>query len=350
MRPISHTMYDGCHVLMCHGTVHFEMTAFWIAVKAQSLFSFADINDEFQKWSWPKSERNPPYRLFNNVHAKHSDWKGGASECLAMYQLFLWIVCDLLEGTEFFVKELKSLRAMFLVLDGWKAIQGGFVGSHLKFREAVMNHLRLYVEAYGRLACKPKHHMEIMLAVQLHWFGFLLGTSTAERKHKHYKEIAEHIKTPLDNTSFERTCLERLLNQQVTKLSDPSLFARGVFFFDTLQRVPQEVVNNMPTTLTVTTCAHGLSYNGLKFHKSDVVLDQASALAIRIEVILRCDDHGLYIYGPRFDLRGKLYYRVGHRLVKVTEIVGPCIFKSMDHSMHVIAPAIISWQRYLRAA
>ena len=187
VRPISHTMYDGCHVLMCHGTVHFEMTAFWIAVKAQSLFSFADINDEFQKWSWPKSERNPPYRLFNNVHAKHSDWKGGASECLAMYQLFLWIVCDLLEGTEFLVKELKSLKAMFLVLDGWKAIQGGFVGSHLKFREAVMNHLRLYVEAYGRLACKPKHHMEIMLAVQLLWFGFLLGTSTAERKHKHYK-------------------------------------------------------------------------------------------------------------------------------------------------------------------
>ena len=120
--------------------------------------------------------------------------------------------------------------------------------------------------------------------------------------------------------------------------------------FDTLQRVPQEVVNNMPTTLTVTACAHGLSYNGLKFHKSDVVLDQAFALAIRIEIILRCDDQELYMYGPRFGLHGKLYDRVGHRLVKVTEIVGPCIFKSMGDSMRVIPPAIVSWQRYLRAA
>ena len=114
--------------------------------------------------------------------------------------------------------------------------------------------------------------------------------------------------------------------------------------------MPQEVFNNMPTTLTVTACAHGLSYNGLKFNKSDVVLHQTLALAIRIEIILRCDDQELYIYGPRFDLRGKLYDRVGHRLTKVTEIIGPCIFKSMGDSMHVIPPAIISWQRYLRAA
>jgi hypothetical protein len=339
VKPISHTMYDVGHVLFTNGILHFDMSLFLNASKLK----FRDIDQEFQLWSWPKSDSHPPKRLFNVAHDHHNEWKGGSSECLSMYQLFRRYAaehtppgCDL---------ELASLLSMFRIVDAWKAHQCDLLDV-ASFKAVIVDHQRKFVLAYGPMHCKPKHHMAMMLWKMLERFKILLSTAVLERRHKAYKEIGAHVKTTNSSCQYELACLESQLNRQVGLMQEGQ-FAKGVFTYNPLVAVPHDMLPFLPATQSPWSAATAMSHNGRKHHVGDVVLTLDMQVAIRIKLFAETQGT-IFICGQSFHVNAdRTYQYVGIRTMRAADIAGPCLHKALGNVLHVIPPPHICWLQRL---
>ena len=87
-------------------------------------------------------------------------------------------------------------------------------------QKSIIAHHKLYVKLYPS-AIKPKFHQLLHLPEDMVGLGSLLSCFPTERKHRSVKSVALHV-----FRNYEHTVLLDLVVQQLTKLSDDSVFAR----------------------------------------------------------------------------------------------------------------------------
>ena len=229
--PITSTMLDFSHIWFVHGIFHFELTQFLDATAAALRLRYNSIHDFVQCWMWPASEKNPPKQLFNAAHAaSEGGFKAGSSQCLSVYGVVRKFVRTCVPA-DALLPEKASFFKMCTVVDGWLAYRDGIMqpAHYQLWHDQMAEHLHLFKTAYGKGACKPKHHATLHIKDMLDRFGALQTTMVHERKHKTFKEKAAHVKLA---EGFEASLTKQLVNHQANLMCDGKQFRSGHFLED----------------------------------------------------------------------------------------------------------------------
>lgn len=120
--------------------------------------------------------------------------------------------------------QVMSLLAVFKVMHLLQGVKRGIVSAGL-LGEAIQEHLRLFVLAYGEDNCRPKHHYALHLAGMLKFFGTLISTFVHERKHRLVKRYTRD-RSNLKN--WDLSALEEITCHIIWELSSP--FMRSGMF------------------------------------------------------------------------------------------------------------------------
>ena len=133
--------------------------------------------------------KDPPRQLFNESRAKYANdsFKSSASEMLSIYQPFRELVRKCI-GPGILVAHVRSLLALFRVLDGYAVFQLGTPADG--FVDAVVTFLQLHHEAYPEHEEQPKYHKALHVAESAARLKRIYTTFPLERKHKVAKVVA----------------------------------------------------------------------------------------------------------------------------------------------------------------
>ena len=340
--PISGTMLDFGHTFIINGLVHFTMTAFLSRARGIGI-TYNLIFEWFQAWSWPRWERNPPKKVFNEAHAKHSEFRASASECLSMYPVFAAFV-EVVIPAGVLESEKACLVALWSILNGWRAYQADVLGPLDRWEAAIKLHHDLFRDVFGKSEIKPKHHYALHIPQMLATHQVLQPTMVHERRHKQYKEVAAAVKT---GEVFSMGCTKLLLNRQLGALQEPSMFCTGTHILEP-NAIPNDVLEILPAGSWVS--AKILRRNGISSSIGDLVaVDANGSLRIMIvAAVLQHNNCAFYLLGTMCTSEGPREWKAGGlELCSGAACRGPCIWSKTSNGLyHVLMPGHIKWQNY----
>ena len=221
IKPVEMVMFDWMHVYLVGGLFNYELWNLLIFLKAAGVQ--LELLCEFvQKFTWlQKNVGDSAKRLFQiealtKWLADADHFKGSASECLCIYP----VIRVFLEGVVPGVcgKQAESYLALCNVLDTLVSLKHGVVDGAL-LDAVIVHHLACYLQAYGKVGWKPKHHMATHLAEQLWRHGFLLSCFVHERRHRLVKR---HLRGRHNLNSFETGLVEELTLHHLHQLNEAS--------------------------------------------------------------------------------------------------------------------------------
>jgi len=216
VRPTS-TTFDAMHVWFSNGICNTELHIFLEAAETKCGLTYSVIHDYMQSADW-----RPPSchvcidvaRIFNESRRKANkeNFKGMASEILALLPLLRHLVSTALADRVELDKEKKSFEAMCKCVDLLSQLKSGATRDTDALLTATQQFMQLHKSAYGSEHIRPKHHYAFHLPDQIKRDGCLLDAFVLERKHR----VAKRIATACDNThSFESSVLSRILSEAV---------------------------------------------------------------------------------------------------------------------------------------
>ena len=212
--------YDWVHSLLQDGSWAVEAWAFLQRCEGLGHTS-ADISAFLQdeRWMWPQStwsKGRSLWRVFDSYRSQSSDvagkLKASASELLGLFALLLHFVHINIDDVEDLRPARRSFEAACHVLTVILVCKRGGMSPAAgadALLQAVQNHVRLHLEAYGNQHLRPKHHWMLHIGPQFLRDGIMLDCFIVERGHLLVKNIAEHVK----NTShYESYVMSGIVN------------------------------------------------------------------------------------------------------------------------------------------
>lgn len=216
VRPTS-TTFDSMHVWFSNGICNTELHVFLEAAETKCGLTYSVIHAYMQSASWQPPSCHADMdvaRIFNESRRKANkdNFKGMASEVLALLPLLRHLVSTALADRIELDKEKKSFEAMCKCVDLLSQLKLGATRDTDALLAATQQFMQLHKLAYGSDHVRPKHHYAFHLPGQIQRDGCLLDAFVLERKHR----VAKRIATACDNTrSFEASVLSRILNEAI---------------------------------------------------------------------------------------------------------------------------------------
>ncbi|CAE7217867.1 unnamed protein product [Symbiodinium sp. CCMP2592] len=221
MKPIAVSMYDWMHNFVVGGIFQVEMTELLKVLRRQGIPQ-SELHRFLSDCNWPSAVGDKGASA-KKVFAKTlTDFKSGASECMALYpamRAFLQDKLPLIRDHD--TKE--CCRCFFIlceVLDQlYKTATPGDVASLATTLEhKVSSHLELFKACYGEDYVLPKHHMNMHLGDLLRRHSVLLSCFVHERRHKEIKRYANNLDSM--QTGSEKHVLQLELEQHLKDLKE----------------------------------------------------------------------------------------------------------------------------------
>ena len=229
------------------------------------------------------------------------------------------------------------------MLDAWESYQKGKLTPQ-ELGGAIRKHHDLFLEAFGKDECKPKHHFAQHLEGVYRRFGMLQTTLVHERRHKAYKEVATSIKI---GVGFGDACTRKLLNKQLVDLQDPQQFARGVFLGACWAKLPDTLIGFLPRGEWA--AARTLVQHGLSTSLGDVIaVEQGSSISICcVEALLQRNQQDIYICARTcIPTVGGRWQKDRLALLDVSCNQGPCTWATNSEGhLHVLLPGHLRWRQ-----
>ena len=171
------------------------------AGNAQTRTKFSELGRYVATWRFPKVLASIDY-LFSpkkiSTHYKNMNFACSASELLTLTPVLLCYLTRIVAVRDVGMAPLvESMVAALCVVEILSAVKTG-LATPQALRGAIHKHMRLFIDAYGRDACLPKHHYALHLPEIFQRRGTLLSTFTNERRHRVVKRYTR-----------DRRCLSR---------------------------------------------------------------------------------------------------------------------------------------------
>ena len=226
--PADCVFWDFMHCFFTNGTVALELQLFMDRCKEEHVLSAAMVSAFLKQMRWPRNNKSPPSNLCSEVHDASCDkyFKGGASQLLSFYPVFREIVRRVIP-VHIMALQVRSLLALFHVLDGYNVIQRGRVPLH--WREACEDWYQCFQRAYPDIEPKPKHHLCLHMDLQRAKHNMFPTCFVHERRHKTYKNFA---RATTIHAGFEKSLTISLINDHIRNLSDKDCLRTGTFHRD----------------------------------------------------------------------------------------------------------------------
>ena len=213
---VSTLMHCFVHMYLVSGIFNVEMQFVLVFLHHRGI-ELSALCEFVKLWVWPK-HTHQPHHIFSDryVDLDKDKFKCEAHEAIAVYMIvavFLQTMvpagtCD---------PQVLSFLLLADVLDLLMCVKDDIV-DHDQLRNAIVEHLRRFLEAYGGLGWLVKHHLAIDLADALERFKKLLSLLVHERKHKVTKRWS---KDRFGLRGFERGLLEDLTLSHMHAMSQP---------------------------------------------------------------------------------------------------------------------------------
>ena len=243
------------------------------------------------QWVYPKAQC-APRNVIGEVDFRNDDHiKCDGSEALQIAPLVgLYLM------TFFDVSRSPMMRCFLLlcdVLDLLTNLKRHALGriSAEQLRDAIKAHLAAFLDAYGGIGWKPKHHWAYELWRMLARFGFLLGLLVTERRHKIVKR---RTKDTFNLDSFEQGVVEEITLQHLQDLREPWLTGGLVHEVQPSSKLMRELRCKYPQARFIAS-SRTARVNHMLFTVGDVALCRTNGVqsAGEIFVFARIDDESV---------------------------------------------------------
>ena len=215
-------MYDWAHVTVCGGIVDVEFGMFMQhMVRSKTHTSYGELKQYLSMWVGPKSH-GIPMHLFEDEarlkrYVKNADLPCTASEFLTLAPLLRRYMVHVVKERNQQPKYVDSMIAALDVLELLQSVKCGVVTPE-KLHTAIEKHMRLFKEAYGEKAVRPKHHYALHLGDMLEKHKILLATFTQERKHR---AVKRYVRGRTNKSSFDYNAMMDITLHSIWELSMP---------------------------------------------------------------------------------------------------------------------------------
>ena len=261
IRP-RNTAYDFFHNYFINGIVHLEVHMFLALANANYDWWFPNIHASFRTWKWPKSCPCAKHVFSpSRASACASVFKASGSETFSMYPVLRFLILLRFNAGEM-AAQINSIMALFKILDGYCLMLQGVTPP--LWQEHIENHMRLFQVAYPDRQVLPKHHYALHCVPAIRQFGFLITCWVHERKHRIFKNYADHVQT---NQSFEASVSRSLLNAQLDDFEIESCFRRGTYLEEETLDINGEFSDLGPEFFVAKSCC----INGMIISVGDVL-------------------------------------------------------------------------------
>ena len=231
LRPLDVLNQDWVHGVLSDGVLGQEVVCFMredVATTVQDYEAFLKSDLRFPQALRAKSANL--HRVFDayrnpNAEEKPDSLRANASELLGLFGLLRhFIEKRFKDRPDELVGPRRSFDACCRVVDVIRQMKTGTLDPKsalgcTTLEDAVFDHLRLFIAAYGPDPVKPKHFLNHELAKQFFQKG-VFDAFVTERLHLRVKHIAETIK---NMPVFEKSVLGRVMQQQIHSLQEIGL-------------------------------------------------------------------------------------------------------------------------------
>ena len=206
---------------------HTKEFGFFMWVMRKTGTTYEDLGKYVSNWTVP-AHLPKLGRLFNPKRNKNNIEKGSfsssASEFLTLVPLLLLYLCRIASVRDVgMIDYINSMIAALRVVEVLLAIRQGAVTPQA-LEEAIANHMRLFLAAWGVEWVVPKHHYARHLPDIMRIVGTLLGTLCNERRHR----VAKRYTRDRKNTKrWSLGSLEEITCHHLWELSQPFLSRVG---------------------------------------------------------------------------------------------------------------------------
>ena len=217
------TQYDWMHLYLEGGLLDLELG---LVIKhlhqstqrrGVTTVSYCTLGEYVGRWKWPKVAPHVE-QLFdetaNNKNLKNEAFSSSASELLTLAPVLASFFSAIVAPMGICSAAVACIIALLNVVELLATVKRGIV-SPRQLLTAILEHLRRFLDVYGRGRWKPKHHYALHLPLMLARFGMLVACFTHERKHRVLKR---YMRSRLNNKKFEASCLEDVTIQHLEDL------------------------------------------------------------------------------------------------------------------------------------
>ena len=219
-------MLDWAHIYVHDGLADVEFGLALSALQKQSKHntSFAECGQVVSQFELPKSAPTLGH-LFqaeknkNNFRKKTFSCTG--SEFLTMTPMLHYYFDKVVKPRGEQLEVVSSMLAVLSVVMLLSSLKTGTVSAD-QLDKAIMEHLGLFLIAWGEEYVRPKHHYSLHVGPMLAQFGFLLATFTHERKHR---LVTRYCRDRKNLSRWDMSAIEEITCHQVWQLNLPFMRA-----------------------------------------------------------------------------------------------------------------------------
>ncbi|CAJ1443806.1 unnamed protein product, partial [Effrenium voratum] len=231
--PPSVVLADCLHLYFSNGCASWELAMVLSAAREKSALELADLQTFAHTLQWQRAAHNekksPAWRKGMLCSKKFAEdgFRGPAYECRALVPLvrfFLQEVCNS-DALRPEVRSFSALADICAELSKLLRLPGRDPEQLARLQS---EHQRLYIAAYGRAACKPKHHHRMHLPLQASRLGVVCGCESMEAKHRVFKNCIADRVGQFAGGGIPAASLPRLLLSHVHELDQHDVFELGL--------------------------------------------------------------------------------------------------------------------------
>ena len=221
---ISITMVDWSHTYIANGIADVEFGEFMHTMR-KTQTTYKELGSYSSSWSYPRLYASLDH-LFEHkktvAHLKNRNFGCSASDFLTLLPV---LVCYIARVSAIrdtgMAAYIDSMLAVLSVAEVLQAVKRR-MATPQQLKDRILEHMRLFLAAYGAEAIRPKHHFALHLPQMFERIGTLLGTLTNERRHR---VVKRYTKDRRCLKRWELGSLEEITCHAVWELTQPILRA-----------------------------------------------------------------------------------------------------------------------------
>ncbi len=275
----SKVRYDPMHILASNGLMNTELKLVLDKMKETIRVYFQDFRtwEEQQLWT-------PKTTCWNKVREKSATdhIKANASAIMYEYPLFRWFVISHYGG-DAPEAHIQSFLRLCDICDVFRSLKhGADNGIAARLPPLVSAYIPAFVEAYGYMTLRFKHHQLVHLHEQIVEDEMVVDCWVLERKHIAIKQAMANNKAM---RGIERTALSRALNSQLRLLECPGWKSRMTAATRPFPELAAQLqAANVEISRSMNWCGSHLA------HGNAVFLDSDRSLLLVVVACLAIDD------------------------------------------------------------
>ena len=229
---LEHLCNDSMHCYFSNGICSSEVLLYMQEVQKVTGMDITYIRDQVLQSEWKRSKQNCKHgenhywikRLFTASYFQGSNYKGSASQCIALVALLRWYCYNAWRHDPNLSDASQSFLLLNRCIDALRRIDKTHAYDDLDAKQ--QDHHRVYKRLFG---LRPKHHHRLHLPNMYAKHNFVATTYGCESKHRDYKGIfassfQQFVSEGKKGDSFSKNLLPRLLTRHAQLLQENPYF------------------------------------------------------------------------------------------------------------------------------